>query len=192
MFFDLVQKFVLLGAAVCLLGFFSFTFRKTLHGFNGMLNRHRGNKLVRCANNLGPWLYYNEVGRTTAVCMTGDFKDTASKQTDVKPWEPLKQVRVRPTFVFCKDELARTKMHVMANEEEIKSMIDELVLKLTGYRKNQVDKASFERASKMLIRENKQLFVPFASNLSDEEGKKQMDFYGSTNSLHDVKRYLIG
>jgi hypothetical protein len=43
----------------------------------------------------------------------------------------------------------------------------------------------------LLICRSNQLFVPFLKDLSDEEGQKQVNFYGGTPTLHEVRQYLV-
>ena len=147
--------------------------------------------MIKRAQLLGPVIYYNEIGRTTAVCRAGDFNALVRNQKDHKPWEEIKSIRIRPTFLFRKDDDPLIKMQVVATEAEVRLMADDLVTKVTGYTRKQVDKMSFDKASKVLIRKNQQLFVPFATEVSPEEGQRQADFYGSTPPFDQVRHYLL-
>jgi hypothetical protein len=189
--FEMLQKFVLLTASAGCVVLIYVSIMRIVQGIKRRIMRIRSRYMVEYAQRVGPVLYYNEVGRTMAVCRAGDFNSLVQNQKDYKPWEVLKPIRIRPTFLFRKDDDLRIKMQVVVTEAEVRLMIDELVTKITGYTRKQVDKTSFEKASKALIRKNVQLFVPFATELSDEEGQKQVNFYGNTPPFDQVHHYLL-
>jgi hypothetical protein len=189
--FERIQQYVVVMAAILSTGYVLWCMKKAVGEFKSAIKKYRGRKLVAMAREIGPWLYYNEVDHVAAVCRVTALWKALESQKNLKPWEPLKQVWVKPTFTFCNDDSHKSKMHIVATRDEVRAIIgDALVEKITGYSRGSVDKASYEKASNLLVCRNSQLFVPFLKDLSDEEGQKQVAFYGSTPTLREVQQYL--
>lgn len=184
--FEMLQKYVVVTASILSTICLGWCVMQAIRELRFNIRKWRGNKMVARARTRGPVVCYNEVGKTSAICLKKDF------HVDGKylPWQSVQEVRVRPTFTFRDDEI-RAKVNVDCTREQAREMIDTLVAQATGYTKNQVDKANFEKAQKLLIVKDPRLFVPFSKELSEEEGKRQLDFYGSTPSFDEVRDYIL-
>ena len=188
--FEMLQKFVLVSVTLFCSGVWFVLSHKVASSLKFYIKKIRGKKMIECAQEVGPVLYYNEVGKTTAVCLARDFQ-TKAIHLKLKPWELDEEVWVRPTFVFRGDNM-RAGVHVRCTKHQAIEMSETLVTKLTGFRKDWVDKASFEKAQKILIVKEPRLFVPFSRELSEEEGERQLHFYGSTPPFDQIRQYLLG
>lgn len=186
-----LQKFVLLVASGASVWFVCVAILMTVRKYNQWIKMRRGRRLVEFARNLGPILYYSKVDVFEAVCRVIDFKTALKTQVDPKPWEPPEQVWVRPTFVFCNDVALRTQMHVACSLNWLRLIPEEIIRDFTGLKRSDVDKDSFETAIGMIMQRNNRLFVPFCKGLSAERGQWQVNFYGSTPSLCEVRKYLV-
>jgi len=189
--FEMLQKFVWLTAAAACVWLIYRGIKQLIEEFQYRLQKHRGKQIIERAKSMGPVLYYNNIGKVTAFCRVRDFEFRASfLKSQAQPWELEEEVWVHPTFVFREDGL-KSRVHVMRLREQAREMFDTLVEQVTGFTKNQVGRVTFEKAQEILIMKNPQLFVPFATKLSEEEGKRQLNFYGNTPPFSEVREYLL-
>ncbi len=193
-FFDFLQKFDLLVISGMCVAVVIIAIQRTIQFFTRRLKIRCGKQMVATARKSGPVLYYNQIRSTEAVCLVRDYKVIEVSRANTPThsfWEPTGELRVRPTFLFCGAPALQTKMHVQASKEEGHAIADDLVFKVTGYRKGQVDKMSWNKAMESLVQKNPKLFVPFTEKLSEEEAKRQADFYGTAPSLADIRQYIF-
>ncbi|MES2213672.1 MAG: hypothetical protein V4473_02425 [Patescibacteria group bacterium] len=193
-FFDFLQKFDLLVISGVCVAIIVFAIKRLVQFLNRRLKIQRGRRMVAVAVKSGPILYYNQINSTEAVCLVRDYKLQEFSRANTPThsfWEPSGELRVRPTFLFCGANALRTKMHVQASREEGRVIAEDLISKVTGYHKGQVDKRSWSMAAENLVQKNPKLFVPFSQKLEQEEAKRQADFYGTGSSLADVRQYIL-
>jgi hypothetical protein len=193
-FFDFLQKFDLLVISGVCVAVIVIAIQRAMQFFTRRLKIQRGRKMVTAAMKIGPMLYYNQIRSTEAVCLVQDYNLSEISRANTPThsfWEPTGELRVRPTFLFCGALALRTKMHVQASKEEGHAIADDLVFKVTGYRKGQVDKKSWNEVMEFLVQKNSKLFVPFSQKLEPEEAKRQADFYGVAPALADVRQYIL-
>ena len=185
--FEMLQKFILLATGACYISLGMYVCWRLQGDLNNYLKRLRGKRMLERAIQVGPVLYYNKVGKTTAVCRVADFGSTIRIH---KPWQIGEPLWIRQTFVFRVDGI-RARVHVNCNREEFRAMNEELIERATGYKKTDVDRVNFEKTEEHLIRMNPELFVPFSQELSEDEGRRQLDFYRSTPPFREIRQYLL-
>ncbi len=170
-FFDFLQKFDMLVVSGVCVAIVIIAIRRVAQFLNRRLKIQRGRKMVAIALKSGPVLYYNQIGSVEAVCLVSDYKLQEISRANTLThtfWEPGGELRVLPTFLFCGANALRTRMHVQASREEGHAIAEDLIFKVTGYHKGQVDKRSWSIAVENLVQKNPKLFVPFSQKLEPE------------------------
>jgi len=160
----------------------------------GKPRRRLGERMVETAAYLQPIVVYNESGKGVAVCRYDLFTKAVSewmlkvsKETDPKKiidWQFQKTVVfVTPTFTFSSHEGVAILAHT-GNKKDAEQIMEWIVEKVTGIKREQVEKKYFDRAVAKLAIRDRRLFVPFESGLSGELSlEKQFQLFGKTTLL---------
>lgn len=188
---EYLQVFVLITMSLASVCFNFWLIRMVVRTAILRRKRNNGRTMVDRARLIGPWVYYNEVGKFLAICRADEFQQEVREQmSDLPAWQSLKQVVLRRTFVFCDDDSLRNRMHVDASREQFRSFSKSLVKTLTGFSEKSVDQKSFREAESILFRRSTQLFVPWTKELTKEEWGKLIGTYGPTPQFREVRKII--
>ncbi len=168
------------------------TYHLLRYFFVELPRRIRGRKMVERAKCKGLVLVYNTASGVTGVCKYSAFKSTLDKwlengmeEADSKKYLEWSLTRARlvidRTFTYA-EEYARIPAHT-GFEFARRDMLENLVYRVTGYKKSQVSDFHFRKAVGYLVRREARLVVPLSGPMSGVTPEQQLERFGGLTKI---------
>jgi hypothetical protein len=128
----------------------------------------------------GPLVVMNRTQDVWGITSVSDFRETLidygnpKQDPQVKDWDPI-ELRPEKTYTFARSEQERRPVHT-GTWADLRRLMRQIAESILGYSLCNLTDLELDDVLKVLIEEDKRLFVPYAGR--PNEGERQFKHYG--------------